>query len=822
MIEIDYVRLVIMALLPILVSVVIEVVRKKNMFGSLSFATGQVIVGIIFGLIACAATEFGIKLGGATVNVRDAAPLCAGLFFGGPAGIIAGVIGGVHRWLAVYWGAGMYTRVACTISTMIAGFSAALIRKNILNSSRPNWLWSYVVATVVEIFHMLMIFITNMDDISNAFSFVKICSIPMVLLNGMAVLITVIIISVMDKDPDVERETGRNISRIFQRWLLFCLIIAFAVITGFIWMLQTRMAETSTNDTLLQNITDVTNDISKASDQNMLSITRTIANTINEKTDFTNDEIRDICKMLNVDEINIIRQDGKIVISSNDDYIGFDMYSGPQSESFMTKLKGSNEYVQDLQSIAYDASRLMKYAGVIVTGGRFLQVGYNSDSVQKDIAQQVKGITKNRHIGHKGYICITDQNGIIVSDPNDNEGKTLHDLGIDLNLDSIENGRVVLTDASEMPVYVMKATTEGYTIMAVYYADEVIIERDMSVYVIIFMEIILFAILFIGIYWLINKRVVTDVTRINEDLSRITEGDLDTVVDVRDSKEFSTLSDGINTTVNRLKKYIEEAENRMAQDLEVATNIQSSMLPSVYPYFVRGKTFDIFTSMNPAREVGGDFYDFFMIGRGKFAFLVADVSGKGIPAAMFMMTAKTQIKSLAQQGLSPAEIMTEANTRLCETNEAGMFVTVWMGILDIETGVVTYVNAGHNPPVLRHNGTYDYFRTRPGLVLAGMEGVKYKQGEFQLTKDDIFFIYTDGVTEATNSSNELFGEDRLLEVLNDLYDEPVEDIGRIVKNAVDEFTGDAPQFDDITMMVIRYKADNASGDRHDPMTKGRV
>ncbi|MBR4807171.1 MAG: serine/threonine-protein phosphatase, partial [Lachnospiraceae bacterium] len=271
-----------------------------------------------------------------------------------------------------------------------------------------------------------------------------------------------------------------------------------------------------------------------------------------------------------------------------------------------------------------------------------------------------------------------------------------------------------------------------------------------------------------------------------------------------------------------LKGYITEAKNKMKQDLEVAKNIQASMLPSVFPYFVRGKTFDIFSSMDPAKEVGGDFYDFFMIGRNHFAFLVADVSGKGIPAAMFMMTAKTQIKSLAQQGLSPAEIMTEANNRLCETNEAGMFVTVWMGILDIETGIVTYVNAGHNPPVLRHNGAYDYFRTRPGLVLAGMEGVKYKQGEFQLTKDDIFFLYTDGVTEATNIHNELFGEDRLLEVLNALYDEPVEEIGHIVKRVVLDFTGEAPQFDDITMMVIRYKADKNSGDRKDPMTKGTV
>ena len=808
MIEIDYVRLVVMAVLPILVSVVIDIIRKNKGFERLNYMAGQAIIGVVFGICACLATEFGIKIGGATVNVRDAAPLCAGLFFGAPAGVIAGLIGGIERWFAVLWGAGMYTRIACTVSTIVAGVTAAVVRKNILNDRRPNWLWSYVIATVVEIFHMLMIFITNMDDISNAFSFVKICSVPMVLLNGLAVLITIVILTIMDRNSEEERETHRNISRIFQRWLLLCLIIAFAVITWFIWVLQTRMVETSTRETLLLNVTDVTNDISKASDQNMLSLTRRIAETVNEKTDLSNDELRDYCNMFKVDEINIIRQDGKIIASSEDDFLGYDMFSGDQSTEFMKKLKGNNEYVQGLQPISYDASQLRKYAGVVVKDGRFLQVGYNSESVQQDLAQQVNGITQNRHIGHNGFICICDQNGIIVSDPNGNEGKTLPDMGIGIDPTGLEPEQVILSAVNEKSAYIMTGHTEGYSIIAVYFSDEVIIERDMSVYVMIFMEVILFATLFVGIYWLLNKRVVMDVNKINEGLNRITEGDLDVVVNVRDSKEFAHLSDGINDTVGKLKEYIAEAENKVAQELQYARDIQAATLPSVFPDFVRGKAFDIYTSMDPAKEVGGDFYDFFMIDKHRFAFLVADVSGKGIPAAMFMMTSKTQIKSLTQQGLSPAEIMTEANARLCETNEAGMFVTVWMGILDIDTGVVTYVNAGHNPPVLRHNGTYDYFRTRPGLVLAGMDGVKYKQGEFQLKKDDIFFLYTDGVTEATNSDNELFGEDRLLEVLNDLYDEPVEDIGRIVKNSVDEFTGDAPQFDDITMMVIRYKAEN--------------
>ena len=819
---IDYVSLIIMAALPIVISIIIDITFRKTGIDDKNYAASQVGVGIIFGVLACLATHFGINVGGATVNVRDAAPLCAGLFFGAPAGIIAGLIGGIERWFAVYFGAGMYTRLACTISTIIAGFVGAIVRKNILNDRRPNWIWAYVIGTVVEIFHMLMIFITNMDDISTAFTFVKICSVPMVVLNGAAVLIVAIILSIINKDDIEDRETGRNISRIFQRWLLLCMVIAFAAITSFIWFLQTRMAESATNVTLDRNVNDVMNEINRASDNNLISLTDIIAGVIDDRGEVTNDNLRDYAKINHVAEINIIRPDGIIVQSTNEEFIGFDMYSGEQSAEFMNNLKRTNNYVQDLQPITYDSSQFRKYAGTMINHGWFVQVGHDLDTFKADIDRQVQGITKNRHIGENGFVCVCDRQGVLVSDVNGNEGKELKDLGVTISIEEFETGNTILSTVEGKAAYVKMGYAEGYGIMAVYFADEVIIERDMSVYVIIFMEIILFATLFIGIYWLLNKRVVTDVTKINDDLQKITEGDLDTVVNVRDSKEFEQLPDGINQTVDRLKGYITEAKNKMKQDLEVAKNIQASMLPSVFPYFVRGKTFDIFSSMDPAKEVGGDFYDFFMIGRNHFAFLVADVSGKGIPAAMFMMTAKTQIKSLAQQGLSPAEIMTEANNRLCETNEAGMFVTVWMGILDIETGIVTYVNAGHNPPVLRHNGTYDYFRTRPGLVLAGMEGVKYKQGEFQLTKDDIFFLYTDGVTEATNIHNELFGEDRLLEVLNALYDEPVEEIGHIVKRVVLDFTGEAPQFDDITMMVIRYKADKNSGDRKDPMTKGTV
>ena len=236
--------------------------------------------------------------------------------------------------------------------------------------------------------------------------------------------------------------------------------------------------------------------------------------------------------------------------------------------------------------------------------------------------------------------------------------------------------------------------------------------------------------------------------------------------------------------------------------MEYAKQIQLSALPTNFPI---GKEYNIFAQMIAAKEVGGDFYDFYKLNDTKIAFLVADVSGKGIPAAMFMMTAKTIIKDLAERGLPVNEIFTLANEKLCENNESGMFVTAWMGILDITTGKMQFANAGHNPPLLkRKDGTFEYLKTRAGFVLAGMEGIRYRTGELTLNHGDRLFLYTDGVTEATNLSNNLYGEERLQNFLNQNFDSEPKVLLQSLKNNIDEFVGEAPQFDDITMLVFDY------------------
>jgi sigma-B regulation protein RsbU (phosphoserine phosphatase) len=225
------------------------------------------------------------------------------------------------------------------------------------------------------------------------------------------------------------------------------------------------------------------------------------------------------------------------------------------------------------------------------------------------------------------------------------------------------------------------------------------------------------------------------------------------------------------------------------------------MMPHSFP---ERREFEIYASVSPAREVGGDFYDFFQIDDDHLCLLMADVSGKGIPAALFMATSKTTIQNCVRDFPSLSEAVMAANEGLCRNNTAEMFVTAWIGVLDIPTGKLTFVCAGHNPPVLISDGKPTYIKRRTGFVLAGMEGVKYREETLDLKKGDCLFLYTDGVTESENSAHELFGEERLAACLESDAGKTSEEIISDVKSVIDAHANGADQFDDITMLCIRY------------------
>lgn len=239
-------------------------------------------------------------------------------------------------------------------------------------------------------------------------------------------------------------------------------------------------------------------------------------------------------------------------------------------------------------------------------------------------------------------------------------------------------------------------------------------------------------------------------------------------------------------------------------ELNVASHIQKNMLPCIFPPYPEREEFDIYATMMPAKEVGGDFYDFFLIDSDHLAIVIADVSGKGVPAALFMVIAKTLIKNNTAGMTEPKGIFEKTNNQLCENNEEGMFVTAFMGILELSTGVFSFVNAGHNPPLLKRKGQqFDWLSVKPGFILAGMEGMKYQQESITLSEGDELYLYTDGVTEAMNLENELFSDKRLKEALNRHRDLELKDLLASMKQEIDQFANGAKQADDITMLVLR-------------------
>ncbi|MDY6315380.1 MAG: SpoIIE family protein phosphatase [Clostridia bacterium] len=793
-------------LIPVLCNAVLAVLlymtEKKTTFGKADRWLKQCIIGVLFGALAIFSTEYGVDVGGAVMNVRDASPLCAGLIFGAPAGIISGVIGGAYRWLAVFWGAGEYTRLACSVSAVLAGCIAALLRKHMFDDKKPSWIYGLGVGMVCEVLHMLMIFLTNMKDASRAFTFVQSCTLPMVMSNGIAVGLAVMAVSLLGREKVNLHNEKKQISQTFQFWLFICIVIAYIVTSGFTYILQTGMSGKETESVININIDDVHKDITDASDENLLKITRTI------RSEYLSDDtpLYILCERYNVKGINIVDQNGIITNSTLKEFIGYDMASGEQSAEFLVLLDGEEEFVQKYQPLSIDESISRKYAGVCLPDGGFIQVGYDAEQFRKDIDERVIEVTKNRHIGNNGFVAICDENLNIVIDRSDYSGKNLNTIGVSIDTDVTSENTVFEAEIYGKPYFLAYTFAEGYYIIGAIPKSEAMFMRNVSIYVSIFMEILIFAALFTLIYFLIKKVIIDNLRKINGTLAEITDGNLNVTVDVRTNEEFASLSDDINQTVSTLKRYIAEAAARIDKELEFAKEIQYSALPSVFPPYPNRKDFEIYAHMITAKEVGGDFYDFYMLGDSMLAFMIADVSGKGIPAAMFMMQAKTIIKDLAESGLELSEIFMTANKKLCENNEAGMFVTAWMGILDLKTGRLKFVNAGHNPPLVRQaDGEFAYLKARSGMVLAGMDGIKYRQNELQLTPGDQIFLYTDGVTEATDKNNQLYGEERLLETVNRNIVMDTRKLCEAVKSDVDQFVGEAPQFDDITMLSVEIQ-----------------
>lgn len=638
----------------------------------------KIVIGIVFGISSVLSTHFGVPYDHMVINVRDMGPLAAGLFFSPSAGIIAGLIGGIERYIAgTYFGIGSYTRIACSISTCLAGFVAMIMNVKVFKGKKPSPFYAFFMGAVMEVFHMYVVFITHRNDMRMALLVVSICAIPMIIFTGLGLTISSTMLMCFTgewSNPLKKREDEDiSVSQKFQKWLF---IITSIVIIGnflFTYALQTQSAYQDSKEILIKNASEIQNAFSK--------------------------------------------QDGAIECDSNVYYV------------------------------------------VLSSSGEILH-----------------GKNKGKTMPRAEFEKITTQ-----------VGRTYK--GTFWGIDSL--------------IYVDNTNT-SYWVVTAMANSEVYWTRDAQSYELALGDILLFTVIYVLIAHLVNQIVVNNIKMINRSLGKITNGDLNEVIEVRDSSEFASLSDDINQTVVSLKGYIEAAEKRIEEELLVARGIQEAALPKNF-VFPEHDEFTLYASMNPAKEVGGDFFDFFFAGANKIALVIADVSGKGIPAALFMMQSKTAIRSLAEAGRSPAEIIEKANIALSEGNDMSMFVTVWLGIIDLKTGIMSCVNAGHEYPIIKKaDGQYELFKDKHCLALAAIPNLSLKPYEIQMEPGDKIFVYTDGVPEAINEAEEQYGTKRLEDVLNRNLSASMEDTLVAVAKDVEAFKGGADQFDDITMLGFEF------------------
>ncbi len=678
--------------------VLLTVVIWKRMNGRKTRPWHRLLIGLVYGGCAVLSTHFAVDYVDMLVNVRDLGPLMAGLFFDPFSGILAGLIGGIERYIAgTYWGIGSYTRIACSVSTCLAGFLAAALRVWLFKHKKPSAIFGFILGAVMEVFHMYVVLITHREDMTMALHVVKICGGPMILFTGLGMAAGSTALRILTgewRNPfrPVSREE-KPVSRRFQFWLFVVTVFLLIANLLFAYALQTQSAVQNGRDTLSNAVSDI-------------------------------------------------------------------------------------------------------------------REAYADDS------EHVMGGHLTFHVGREGsYDLITE--------------KTLIPAGTHAGMGLNETHRRKIREAPENAFYTgnllgepclcrKEKLAEGVTLLVMLPESEMYADRDAHMYETGFADIMLFAVIYTLISQLVQLIVVRNLNMVNASLTKITDGDLNEVVDVRGSSEFASLSDDINQTVDTLKGYITAAEKRIEQELELARTIQDSALPKDF-VFPR-KDLEICAVMHPAREVGGDFYDFFFVDRDRIAMVIADVSGKGIPAALFMMRAKTAIRGLAEAGRDPAEILERANSMLCEGNEAEMFVTVWLGIADLRTGQVKCANAGHEyPAVMRAGGGYELLKDKHGLALAAMDGMKYKEYELQLNPGDRLFVYTDGVPEAINDAMEQYGTARMLRALDAAGDGTLQAALSAVQTDLAAYVGDRDQFDDITMLNFAYRGSGKAVDGTDTL-----
>ena len=556
-----------------------------------------------------------------------------------------------------------------------------------------------------------------------------------------------------------------------ERWKTFAWAAAlfYVVLLAFNWSALTRRADLQTKSMLDFAMLDYDATVMAAIDTMLMHAADSIVAEFGAPSPQPLERMSLIAGQRELDEINIVAPDGRILASTDPKLVGVLMTDARTSAEFMVLTNGTRHaFSQPFRQGAHNPEVQRKYVGVAFPDGNgYIQVGLDESHVTKMFPSIMDFIFDSWIIGETGFfLCADMTDGHLISNParHRDEANFLSETGYDPDDPAVrEDGKTTFRQRLFGDVCDCRAAIYcGHRVIACLPPAEYYTARTFYASLMAFILALVFT-----VFVLLFRRIDKDS--------------------------------------DRLKAFYAAEEAARSKDMEIAKTIQTSALPNSLP---TNPHFQLYAAMQAAKEVGGDFYDHFPLDDTHYAFLVADVSGKGITGALYMMTAKTLIKDTLLALHDPAEALTRANAELCRNNPANMFITAWVGVLDIETGTVTFANAGHNPPLrLTRKGKMidpDFIASRSGPVLAFMDSVAYAQREVSLAPGDTLFLYTDGVTEALDPKNELYGEDRLLVTLRAIESPEPESVCTIVRASVAAFAAGAPQADDITVLAIKY------------------
>ncbi len=610
--------------------------------------------------------------------------------------------------------------------------------------------------------------------------------------------------------------------RTFQRRLLILMAAAFGATMLITWLVQTRHARADALELIASRLADAQEQITQhdkdlekislSNDEALTSKLHTLRWILARHPELTQsgDELTGLLSALDVDQLHIVDGSGIITATTFAPYLGYDLASAEQSSFFLPILKDPDlVLIQPAAPTGHDASMVMQFSATGIPGrAGMVQIGDVPERL-REAAQvaDIKNLAPGFAIGSYGTIMVLERGLVVSAGERNLMGLRAEDM--DFQLGKARLGEPFTTGSGASRALCLGRVWEDYLIIGTLPYSEIYAGRNLTLLFMGLAYLLLFLAVFILVSRMINAEVIQGIRNVNASLALITDGNLETRVEERGNAEFRALSDGINATVDALKQAIAHARARIDAELALAREVQLANLPRTSALKGLEGRFRLGALLKPAREVGGDFYDFFFVpglsGK-KLALVIADVSGKGIPGALFMMRVKTQLQSdiLAEEDLAKA--LAHTNRKLCAENEAGLFVTAFVGLWDIEgDGWLDYVNAGHNPPLLARAGEeYAFLHGSKGLVLGAMEDSQYRSCRVRLVAGDKLLLYTDGATEAENVKGAFLtsGGFKSLMDSSPLRKMPAEKQPEAVMQALDWFAAGREQADDITLMAL--------------------